>query len=57
MAKKLIYFTAQYQGCIEVDVDDDQDCQDVLEDQTHSALFDACETDISLEIINYDEED
>jgi hypothetical protein len=52
MAKKLIHFTAQFQGSIEVDTNDYEDWSDddIISDMTHEQLFAACETDLSLDV-------
>jgi len=55
MAKVLVSFTAQYQGCIELDVPEGDDVEDILYDQTHQALFAACETKIAMDIFNVEE--
>ena len=53
MAKKLIYFTAQFQGSIEIDTDDYDKSytpDDIIHNMTHEQLFAACETDLSIDV-------
>ena len=50
MAKKLIHFTAQFQGSIEVDIARGETAEDIINNMTHEELFAACETDLSLDV-------
>jgi hypothetical protein len=50
MAKKLIHFTAQFQGTIEVDIARGDSAEDIINNMTHAELFAACETDLNLDV-------
>jgi hypothetical protein len=50
MAKKLIHFTAQFQGTIEIDIARGESAEDILNNMTHAELFAACETDLNLDV-------
>ena len=52
--KRIIHFTAQFQGSIEVDMEvyEDWDDEDILADFDSQRLFDACETDLTLTELN-----
>lgn len=45
---KTVYYTVQYQGCIEIP--SDQDPQEYLEDLTSQQLLSNSETDMSIEV-------
>jgi hypothetical protein len=50
MAKKLIHFTAQFQGMIEVDIAPGESAEDMINNMTHAELFAACETDLDIDV-------
>ena len=55
--KRLIHFTAQFQGSIEIDMEEYKGWsdEDIIADLDHQTLFAACETDLSLDVDQVEE--